>query len=1331
MSLRLTWWTKRLTTARCPRSTRRLPIVPRHALPCLELLEDRRLLSAGAIDLTFGNNGVTAGDLNATARAIVVEGDEKIVVLDQTQGGYDVLRYNPDGSLDSTFGDDGKIAATFGAGTSVVDLAILPDGRIVVGGEHLVNQEPVLDVARYNSDGTADSTFGNGGLAEIASDDITAGDMAVSSDGTVVMAGTSGNSIAVVRLDADGTLDPSFGGDGIVTLALGDNAQATGVALQPDGKIVMSGFGNGDLTLARFNTDGSVDATFGAGGIVTAALQGTTFWGSRVAVDGLSGQLIVTAESFTSTESSTDGWSYGQESLTLFRFNPDGSPDPGFGQAGQVSQSIGTGYLAGNTPLNPNVALQDDGKILVAANLGGSTQVLRYDADGSLDLTYGNGGSVFVSSDWNDTAGSSPALALQGDGQLVVLSDSSTWNGNVLQTSAVVTRFQGDSDIRPTPFGSDDAFLQYLIDQAVQQYSDLFGQQYTYEAYPPIVGPIFPLGPALTASASSPAGSPSFSQTNTQVAGVDEGDTVKTDGQYLYLLSNGNLVILNAWPAEDLQTLSVTPLQGTPLVEYLDGDRLTVISQDYQPNGFPIESPFLAGPVFWRYWSQPVVDVTVYDVSDPAAPTVVQETTLDGTYNNSRAIGSTVYVALNATLSSLPPPEYTVTGNTLVYETEAEYEARMETLPLDGLLPHYTTQSTNADGTQESTGLLAVPADIYQPAVPGDNNLLTVVSFDVTGNSGPTNSVSFLTSYDAILYAATDNFYLITNRWSYVNNWTFIDQLNLDDGDMTLTATAQVPGTILNQFSVAENGPYLDIATTSGWWQTSSNNVFVLTQNNDSLDVVGQLEGLAPGETITSVTFLGDRAFVSTADQVNPLFALYLSDPTNPVVAGSLEVPGYTGYLQAIDATHLIGIGEDNGTQGTNLVISLFDVTDLSNPILVSSYTVAPDGWSWSPAEYDYHAITWYPEYQTLAFPVTSEGVVSDPDEPGVQSYFYQTDLLVFNVDTANGVLNLQGEVSDTSAIQRGVFIGNVLYAISDTSVQAYSLDDLTTLVAQAQLPPPTSIWWWPILIAEPLPVTVIPANFDVTVSSGNVPSDASTPATSASGSLPVQPPPSLPGDAGAGIPATGTGPAGVFSGSQATVTPSGDVTRSLVLLLFFSQSTAVTDPRTAHATPQGQFQTAPQIGANGASLPAATTASIGPQTTNIFSTSRTGGADDLIAMPLDSNPVPQQQEENPEELFDGMEASPEEPPLDTSQDAVQVAVWASFGRQELLATWEEEEDQGHPRLGEGIDRWTEKEFRILGALAIAALTPLQDSCETLRRSKNLIPPAGRERDPR
>jgi uncharacterized secreted protein with C-terminal beta-propeller domain len=247
----------------------------------------------------------------------------------------------------------------------------------------------------------------------------------------------------------------------------------------------------------------------------------------------------------------------------------------------------------------------------------------------------------------------------------------------------------------------------------------------------------------------------------------------------------------------------------------------------------------------------------------------------------------------------------------------------------------------------------------------------------------------------------------------------------------------------------------------------------VLSQQDQALNIVGRLENLAPGESIYSVRFVGDLGFISTYVQIDPLFAIDLSDPTNPRVAGQLEVAGYSDYLQMIDATHMIGIGRDvqpGANEPDGVQVSLYDVVDPNHPMLLSRYVMSGDWWLSSAAEHDPHALTYDAESHSLVLPVSENGHGSQ---------------MVFQVDTTNGALELKGEITDSTPaqaglvnpwayytpLQRSVMIGDALYTISNNSVQVHSLDDLGTLVAQVSLPDPNSTpspeIWEPIDISN------------------------------------------------------------------------------------------------------------------------------------------------------------------------------------------------------------------------------------------------------------------------
>ena len=194
-------------------------------------------------------------------------------------------------------------------------------------------------------------------------------------------------------------------------------------------------------------------------------------------------------------------------------------------------------------------------------------------------------------------------------------------------------------------------------------------------------------------------------------------------------------------------------------------------------------------------------------------------------------------------------------------------------------------------------------------------------------------------------------------------------------GGIEFDATTTVPGTILNQFSVDESGGYLRIATTvtnnqSGNWSNRDENMlFVLQEDDGVFEFVGGLQNLALNESIRSVRFLGDRAFITTFRNVDPLFAIDLSDPAHPESVGHITIPGFSSYMQLIDENHLLTVGRNtpNGVSGPTQV-SLFDISDLLQPLRIAEYTF--ERFSTSEAELDHHAFGYYADFGLLAMPV-------------------------------------------------------------------------------------------------------------------------------------------------------------------------------------------------------------------------------------------------------------------------------------------------------------------------------------------------------------------------
>jgi uncharacterized delta-60 repeat protein len=390
-------------------------------------------LSPGHLDPSFGKRGQVITGLGAPsgARAVVIQRDGKIVAAGTD---YTLVRYKRNGSLDPTFGSKGMVKTSFGAGPPALAwaLALQRDGKIVAAGTAESSEAAYFAVARYKSNGALDRSFGSNGKVETAFGNAGAAAnawaVAVQPDGKILVGGElffqeSGqdqNAIALARYRSDGTLDASFGSGGKVTTPIG-SFPARGVkalALQQDGKIVVVGARkNGSQTLfalVRYRWDGSLDLSFGSGGLVTTAL-GSVDGASDVLVQR-NGRIVAVGDSGT----------LGQSAFALARYRPDGSLDPSFGSGGKVRTSFGSGNA------DPTAAaLQADGKIVLVGwrykYPNWTFALARYRPDGRLDPGFGVGGKVTTS--FRKLARTPAnrlhqdeawAVAIQRDGKIVV-----------------------------------------------------------------------------------------------------------------------------------------------------------------------------------------------------------------------------------------------------------------------------------------------------------------------------------------------------------------------------------------------------------------------------------------------------------------------------------------------------------------------------------------------------------------------------------------------------------------------------------------------------------------------------------------------------------------------------------------------------------------------------------------------------------------------------------------------------------------------------------------------------------------------------------------------
>ncbi len=326
----------------------------------------------GSLDATFGNGGKVITTINSTseqANSVAIQPDGKIVVAGYTFNGnhFLLIRYNTNGSLDTSFGNGGIVKTAIGVYANAKSLAIESDGTIVVAGETFNGSSRDFALARYDKNGLLDSTFGNGGIVTKDFNGRTdqATSVKIQSDGKIVVAGktsTAQTSIdfVLIRYDSTGSLDATFNNDGIVTTSIGNrDDELKSIAIQSDGKIVAAGYTNSirtkyDFALIRYNTDGSLDTTFDADGIVTTAIGAADSQANSVAIQ-TDGKIIAAGYSYNA--------SFVNE-FALSRYNINGSLDTTFGSGGKVITPIGPSNAFVNS-----VAIQPDDKI-VAAGIG-------------------------------------------------------------------------------------------------------------------------------------------------------------------------------------------------------------------------------------------------------------------------------------------------------------------------------------------------------------------------------------------------------------------------------------------------------------------------------------------------------------------------------------------------------------------------------------------------------------------------------------------------------------------------------------------------------------------------------------------------------------------------------------------------------------------------------------------------------------------------------------------------------------------------------------------------------------------------------------------------
>jgi len=604
-----------------------------------------------------------------------------------------------------------------------------------------------------------------------------------------------------------------------------------------------------------------------------------------------------------------------------------------------------------------------------------------------------------------------------------------------------------------------------------------------------------------------------YSGTNNQEQGVDEADFVKTDGYNIYFINGRNLVIFEVPEFGELNLLSTTSIQGNPTAMMLDGDRLVVISS---VSTWTIASNDpLSKEMGWdesNVWrTNSLTKFTVLDITNRSSPETAKELYIEGAYMTAREVNATVRTVTHAWLNipglqtwlDMPAGYWNLDYDDPLrlelrekvgYQTILDNQETLARLDLVDLLPKVyervdgeLTVHTMDDGAC---------ADFVAPSDSLNRGFNSIFTFNLNDENFAFQADHIVGNYPMV-YASEDLLVLTENAWDWwwfwgndnMNEATNIHTFDISNpGDTVYTGSGRVNGTILNQFSISEHEGVLRVAATSGqwarWWMenpepmSSSVVNFVRSVDADTdeqtLVEVGRVDNIAPEERIWSARFDGDRCYLVTFRQIDPLWVIDMSDETSPTILGELEIPGVSTYIHPLSRDHLltigIGPGEDGlGLDWSNTRLSLFNITDPTTPSVDDVLSLSPvidpseSGWSWSfsEASYEHKAFQYWAPKGMLAVPLATYKYDSWYNEEGYYSYRYNfvSKLMIVNVSEETGTLSVHGEVNHSSFyegdnqrsyynsydVRRSIFMGDFVYALSAQGVTATNLTTMET----------------------------------------------------------------------------------------------------------------------------------------------------------------------------------------------------------------------------------------------------------------------------------------------
>jgi uncharacterized secreted protein with C-terminal beta-propeller domain len=517
-------------------------------------------------------------------------------------------------------------------------------------------------------------------------------------------------------------------------------------------------------------------------------------------------------------------------------------------------------------------------------------------------------------------------------------------------------------------------------------------------APPPTVPRLVPIDGGGEDGGAVPAPAPvtapgSSSTTNVQETGVDEPDIVKSaDGTVFALVDNALRAIDARSPVPRVR--DVVHLPGYEGELLIAGRRALAIT-----TGGP-------GTV-----------LSEVDIADPAHLRIVRTLSVDGLYVSARLHGHTARVVVSSYPRALRVP---FIGPPHPIPVEAARAARR---PLRarraGWVPSATLRNRRTGRTRKRA-LVACDDVRRTPRFTGAD-MLTVLTIDLAKGLPAVDSDAVMTSADTVYASPTSLYVAVNGGWE--RNDTSIHRFDLTGADRTdYRASGQVPGDLLNQFSMSEYQGVLRVATTDSSGAKSQSFVTALQPHSGRLEKIGQVGGLGQGERIYAVRFIEDRGYVVTFRQIDPLFTLDLADPAHPRVRGELEIAGYSAYLHPVGPHQLLGVGQDATPQGTQAgtQLSLFDVADPAAPKLLSKVRLGR--FTSSDAEYDHHAFLWWEPLRLAVIPVSGDDGT--------------TEARAFTVD--HGRITPAGSSHANGDVLRTLVVAGRLLTLSDHALSVY-----------------------------------------------------------------------------------------------------------------------------------------------------------------------------------------------------------------------------------------------------------------------------------------------------